>query len=81
MNNPHISQTELLKLASNTVNSISIHSLGQWVKSQTDDEFLVIPKIFIIDAIEYIQKDRYSDEFLVHGIKKKWSIEAMKAWL
>jgi hypothetical protein len=81
MNNKHISQLELQKLASNTIQSISLHSLGQWVKSQTNDEFLVIPKIFIIDAIEYIQKDRYSDEFLGHGIKKKCNIEAMKAWL
>ena len=80
MNNPHISQTELLKLASNK-SSISVHSLGQWVKNQTDDEFLVIPKMFVIDAIEYIQKDRYSDAFLGHGIKKKWDFEAMKAWL
>lgn len=81
MNNQHISQIELQKLASNTIQSISLHSLGQWVKSQTNDEFLVISKLFVIDAIEYIQKNRYSDEFLGHNIKNKWDIKAMKAWL
>jgi hypothetical protein len=80
MNNPHISQTELLKLASNK-SSISVHSLGQWVKNQTDEEYIIINRNFLIQAIEYIKKNRHTDHFLGHDIKEKWNFEELRNWL
>ena len=81
MNNKHIPQTELQKIASDTLGSISPHTLGQWVKAQTDNKYIVINRLFLIDAIEYIKKNRYTDNFLSHDIKNKWCFEELSSWL
>ena len=38
-----ISREEISKLLWGMINDISTHSLSMWLKSKTDDEFVVVP--------------------------------------
>jgi len=79
MKNKHIPQTELQKLASNTMRTISLHSLGQWVKSQTDNSYIVIPRVLatsLIDNVKLTSSTKSSQAILI-----KWSTEEMDIWL
>ena len=38
-----IDRSEILKLYESTVSELSPHSIGQWLKSKTDGEYIVIP--------------------------------------
>lgn len=50
MQNYKIPRSEVLKLYESCLNEISAHSVGQWLKSVTENQFLVIP----IENIEQI---------------------------
>ena len=41
--NIRIDRSEILKLYESTIGEISPHSIGQWLKSKTDGEYIVIP--------------------------------------
>lgn len=83
MKNLNIPYTELQKLTSNTIstNHISTHSLSMWLKIVTDNQFIVIERAFVIDAIKYIELNRYSDDFLGHDLKKHWDLETVKPYI
>ena len=54
MQNQIILNSNLLKLytdsaRNNTGKGLSIHNLGQWLKVQTKDEFIVIQRDFVLD--------------------------------
>ena len=78
MNNPHISQTELLKLASNK-SSISVHSLGQWVKVQTESEYIIINRMFVKNLMDGVANTQ--DKNLNKAIVSKWCFDDMMMWL
>lgn len=50
----NISRSEILKLSSSMLNDISPHSLGQWLKSTTDDRYVVVPKSAILEMKGHI---------------------------
>lgn len=54
MENINISRSEILKLSSSMLNEISPHSLGQWLKSTTDDKYVVIPKSAILEIEDHL---------------------------
>jgi len=62
-----ISCKEISKLAWMFDNHISTHDLSMWLKSQTDDKWVVVPKHFCTSMIEFIE-----NEFKEAGITKKW---------
>lgn len=47
MNNIKIPRSEILKLYESCTSSISPHSIGQWLKSKTDNQYVVVPRINI----------------------------------
>ena len=79
MNNKKIPQTELQKLASNTSKSISLHSLGQWVKVQTDSEYIIIKRMFVKNLMDRITTTQ--DKNLNKAIASKWCFDEMMFWL
>ena len=79
MNNKHIPQTELQKLASNTMKTISLYSLGQWVKIQTDSEYIIINRMFVKNLMDGITTTQ--DKNLNKAIGSKWCFEEMSIWL
>jgi hypothetical protein len=76
--NPHIPKSEIQQLASDTAESISAHSLGQWVKAQTKGEFIVIRKLFVENALEGIA--RLEDKNLHYALNAFWDLDEIKKW-
>ena len=83
MKNFNISYTELQKLTSNTIatNHISTYSLSMWLKIVTDNQFIVIERAFVVDAIQYIELNKYTDELLSRDLKDRWNLETIKSYI
>ena len=43
MQNYKIPRTEILKLYESSLNEVSAHSIGQWLKSKTEEKYTVVP--------------------------------------
>ena len=56
MQNYKIPRTEILKLYESSLNEISPHSIGQWLKSKTDEKYVVVPVFSIEIFPEKMQK-------------------------
>jgi hypothetical protein len=39
------------------LSNISPHSLSQWLKSKTSNEYVVVPRAFVASAIEYLEAE------------------------
>jgi hypothetical protein len=57
MKNTMISRSEILKLYTGMLSNISPHSLSQWLKSKTSNEYVVVPRAFVAGAIEYLEAE------------------------
>jgi hypothetical protein len=44
MQNYKIPRSEILKLYESSFNEVSAHSIGQWLKSKTEDKYIVVPQ-------------------------------------
>jgi len=58
MQNYNIPQIEIQRLSSSILKEISVHSLGQWLKLKTEDKYIILPRIFAIEAIDLIENKR-----------------------
>ena len=76
-----IPRSEILNLYRGTVHEITIHSISEWLKSKTYKQFIVIEREFVMDAIQYIEIDKYSDGFLGRDIREKWDLKTIKFYL
>ena len=76
-----IPRSEILNLYSGTIGEISVHSVSEWLKSKTDRQLIVIERQFIIEVIEYIELNNYSDGFLGRNIKERWDLENIKEFV
>lgn len=81
MKNHYIPRSEILSLYSNSLQKISLHSISVWLESRTENQFIAIEKKFVVEAIEYIEYNRYSDQFLGHNFKERWNLKQIKEWL
>jgi hypothetical protein len=48
MQNYKIPRSEILKLYESSLNEVSAHSIGQWLKSKTKDKYIVVPQKDIV---------------------------------
>lgn len=62
-----IHRKEISNLYFNMGEGISTHSLSMWIKSKTNDEWVVVPQFFCVSMIEFIE-----NEFKETGITKHW---------
>ena len=76
-----IPRSELLNLYMGTVHEITIHSISEWLKSKTDKQFMVIEREFVMEAIQYIEINKYNDTFLNQNIRKKWDLDLIKEFV
>lgn len=58
MENINIPRSEILNLSSSMLNDISPHSLGQWLKSKTDDRYVVVPRSAILEIESHLDNLR-----------------------
>ena len=76
-----IPRSEILNFYMGTVHEITIHSISEWLKSKTYKQFIVIEREFVMDAIQYIEINKYSDGFLGRDIREKWSLDLIKEFV
>lgn len=81
MKNYFIPRSEILKLYTSALNDISTNTISEWLKSKTDNQFIVVERAFVLDAIIYIERNRYTDGFLGQGLKERWDLEAIKSFI
>ena len=76
-----IPRSEILNLYSGTINEITIHSISEWLKSKTDKQFIVIEREFVMEAVQYIEINKYNDTFLNQNIREKWGLDFIKEFV
>ena len=75
-----IPRLKLLELASGLNNEISTHSLGQWLKAQTDDQYVVIPRDFVVALMDIV--DTLFLEEQVRALMSHWNFAEIRGtWL
>jgi hypothetical protein len=42
---------------------------------------IVIERAFVVDAIQYIELNKYTDEFLSRDLKDRWNLETIKSYI
>jgi len=60
-----ISREEISKLLWGMINDISTHSLSMWLKSKTDDEFVVVPREFCVLIVSFLERQVPQKEHLL----------------
>jgi len=76
-----IPRSEILNLYMGTVHEITIHSILEWLKSKTDKQFIVIEREFVMEAVQYIEINKYNDTFLNQNIREKWNLDLIKEFV
>ena len=60
-----ISREEISKLLWSMINDISTHSLSMWLKSKTDNEFVVVPREFCVLVVSFLERQVPQKEHLL----------------
>ena len=76
-----IPRSEILNLYMGTVHEITIHSISEWLKSKTDKQFIVIEREFVMEAVQYIEINKYNDTLLNQNIREKWNLDLIKEFV
>lgn len=76
-----VPRSEILNLYSGTINEITIYSISEWLKSKTDYQFIVIEREFVMEAVQYIEINKYNDTFLNQNIREKWDLDLIKEFV
>lgn len=75
-----ISRAEISNLYFNMGDEISTHSLSMWLKSKTDDEWVVVPKFFCTEVINFLEKE-FEKEGLTEALGQNLYLEQIKRYL
>jgi len=77
-----ISREEISNLLWGMVGDISTHSLSMWLKSKTNDEFVVVPREFCILMILFLEKQAVAKEHLLFNFQNVLGqLEEIKRYL
>jgi hypothetical protein len=77
-----IPREEISKLLWGMIGDISTHSLSMWLKSKTNDEFVVVPREFCILMILFLEKQAVAKEHLLFNFKNVLGqLEEIKRYL
>ena len=77
-----IPREEISNLLWGMVCDISTHSLSMWIKSKTDDEFVVVPREFCILMVSFLERQTVAKEYLLFNPEKVLGqIEEIKRYL
>ena len=77
-----IPREEISNLLWGMVGDISTHSLSMWLKSKTDDEFVVVPREFVYMTVLFFENmaEGYKDK-LPHSDEMIKDLKAIKNYL
>jgi hypothetical protein len=77
-----ISREEISNLLWGMIGDISTHSLSMWLKSKTEDEFVVVPREFCILMVSFLERQAVAKEHLLFNFQKVLDqLEEIKRYL
>ena len=77
-----IAREEISNLLWGIVGDISTHSLSMWLKSKTDDEFVVVPREFCILMVLFLERQAVAKEHLLFNFQNVLGqLEEIKRYL
>ena len=77
-----IPREEISNLLWGMNSEISTHSLSMWLKSKTDDEFVVVPREFCILIVSFLERQAAAKEHLLFNSQKVLGqLEEIKRYL
>ena len=77
-----IPREEISKLLWGIVGDISTHSLSMWIKSKTDNEFVVVPREFCVLMVLFLERQAVSKEHLLFNFQNVLGqLEEIKRYL
>jgi hypothetical protein len=79
MQNYKIPRSEILKLYKSCLNQVSTHSLTQWLNTVTNDELIIVPRLFILNIIEGLEQTPSPN--LYEALDKRWNFKKKKTYL
>ena len=75
-----IPRLKLLELSSGLNSEISTHSLSQWLKAQTDSQYVVLPREFVVALMDVV--DTFFHEDQVRALMANWNFAEIRgSWL
>ncbi len=63
------------------INDISTHSLSMWLKSKTDDEFVVVPREFCVLVVSFLERQVAPEHLLFNSQNVLGQLEEIKRYL
>ena len=77
-----VSCEEISDLLKGMTREISTHDLSMWLKSKTDDEFVVVPREFCILMVLFLERQAVAKEHLLFNFQKVLGqLEEIKRYL
>lgn len=62
-NEVRIDRSEVIKLYESCISNLSVHSIGQWLKATTDEQFVILPRETAEQVIDCaVNIKHFSDE-------------------
>ena len=74
-----IPREEISTLLFSMGNDISTHSLSMWIKSKTNDEWVVVPRSFCLNSLKFFEENEYYLD--KHGVGNKGYLKQIEVYL
>jgi hypothetical protein len=77
-----IKKEEFFRLLFTKIDGVDTHELSIWLKSNTDDEFVVVPREFCILMVLFLERQAIAKEHLIFNFQKVLGqLEEIKRYL
>ncbi len=77
-----IKKEEFMRLLFTKIDGVDTHELSMWLKSNTDDKFVVVPREFCILMVLFLERQAIAKEHLIFNFQKVLGqLEEIKRYL
>ena len=77
-----IPKEEFMRLLFTKIDGVDTHELSMWLKSKTDDEFVIVPREFCVLIILFLERQAVSKEHLLFNFQNVLGkLEEIKRYL
>ena len=77
-----IPKEEFMRLLFTKIDGVDTHELSMWLKSKTDDEFVVVPREFCVLVVSFLERQAVEKEHLLFNPQKVLGqLEEIKRYL
>ena len=77
-----IPKEEFMRLLFTKIDGVDTHELSMWLKSKTDDEFVIVPREFCVLIILFLERQAVAKEHLLFNFQNVLGqLEEIKRYL